>query len=338
MNIFTSSYRRKTAYVTTLRNTAFVLLLIGTAFSSVATASGVKAALCDYCSTSQARQLALTTAGSAARFGVTVFIADFNRDALFKFFLLENGNPQSPYEEPKNFIEILEQSADYADILDQQVINRKGVGRFNVTIAQLQPTLAETQDYNELDTLVDFLESQGIQTRNHNRGGGGPPVVANWNVPAGVGYDSAFDVIDFVGRQRLLGNVAINAAPFMADALAALAHSTDIANIKVILNLTFAYKFHFPDGTTGLFAFNNQDQLEGVPGSWQDAELNDIPQDANDVPGMSSFFQSSNSSGFNATRERVLALGYGVTGGGSGGAECRFVCSEESCTVTCRIE
>lgn len=71
---------------------------------------------------------------------------------------------------------------------------------------------------------------------------------------------------------------------------------------------------------------------------WVSMLSDNIPETASDVPGMGSFFQQENSSNFTNTRDRVIALGFGVIGGGSGGAECRFVCGEESCTLTCRIE
>lgn len=318
-----------------VRNITFLLILFSTVFSvSVSAAQTYKSALCDYCTTPQARQLALTTAGTATRYGITVYVADFSNEKLYKFFLLDD-NPFSPSGEPVDFRGLLDERNGSPKIIDEQVLYRGDAQRSGVTIANITPTQAETKDFDELNWLVDILESHGIQTREPTRAGG-PPAIFDWNVPSGFGFDSAFDVMDFVGRQRQLGNVAIAASPFIADAVSALSFSSNLVDLKPFLNLEFSYKFHFPDGSTGLFVFDNQGALQGVPGSWRDSELNDIPQNASDVPGMSSFFGSNESGSFNATRERILAFGFGVTVGGGGGGDCRFVCDAESCTVTCR--
>ncbi len=311
----------------------FLFFIIG-ALSAPAFAS--KAALCDNCPLSQARQLALTTAGSATRFGITVYIGDFNNSQLYKFFLLDSGNPLSPTGEPRDFGDLVEQAEDFPKILNQAIIHKGDTSRSGVTIAQLQPSVAEQRDFDELDWLVAYLDSRGIPTRDSIRAGG-PPAIFDWNVPDGFGFDSAFDVMDFVGLQRQLGRVAIAASPFIADAVAALSFSTNIVDLKPFFNLEFSYKFHFSDGSTGLFVFDNQGELQGVSGSWRDSELNDIPQTAADVNGMSSFFGSGGGTNFNRTRDRVIQFAYSVSGGGGNGSSgCSFTCNEQSCTVTCR--
>lgn len=321
------------------RLVALVLISFIAVFSSNALAISVKATLCDSCTIQQARQAALITAGSDTRYGVTVFVSDFDRDLLYKFFLLDENNPLAPDGQYKGFIDFIEEISGYSKILDQQVIEKGDLNRSSVNIAQLDLTEDEARDFDELDWLVSWLDSRGYPTRGNvnTRGEDHPPVVFNWNVPSGAGFDSAFGIMDFGARTRALGGVAINASPTIANALAGLSFTSDVARLDNIISLDFAYEFHFSDGSSGIWAFNNRGELDAIPGTFRDGDGNDIPQTADDVNGMHSFFGNTNSSGFQDTRDRVIAFGFSVVGS-AGGGSCSFVCGPEVCTVTCQIE
>ncbi len=85
------------------KSIGFALILVSALFSTPAMALE-KAIACHGCSSVQKRNIALSIAGSAANFGVTVFVVDFSEEQLSKYFVL-SGNPQRP--ELKKFYKTL---------------------------------------------------------------------------------------------------------------------------------------------------------------------------------------------------------------------------------------
>ncbi len=306
------------------------VLLIGAFFSMPAIAAQDRAALCDSCSSLQKRNLAATTAGNAASAGVHVYIADFDRSALSKYFVL-SGNPLNP--DLQDAYDNL--SAETGILSEDKVTTTRGT----VTVAELQLTDAERTGFADLAGYVAWLEANGVSTRagtRHQTRGGGTTINNAFNIPAGRGFDSAFDVVGFASLTREIGQLAFESNLNLGRGFRALNFVSDaIPAFENLIDLNASFEFFFSDGSSALWTFDDRNKLDVVPGTYRDSENNDIPEDAGDVVGMRSFFREGSQSGnFVNTRNLVLSLGFGVTGGGDSG--CSFTCDEQSCTVTCR--
>lgn len=318
----------------------FSLLLLGFCLSGQASAQH-RSARCDGCTESQYRNLAASTASSAANAGITIYIGDFNRHLMRKYFVL-NDNPRAPID-PIAALQgagiLAEDATDY-DLID--IEEQQGNTR-SVNIVSLQLTQYEFEGFTNLDWFVNYLESLGINTtRGSTRGNpfGAPRVIGNFPVPASSGFVSAFDVIGIPAFTRQLGRLASEDSPLVASSFNAIGFT---GTIFEAVDLNFSFEFTFEDGSSGLWTFDPRGDLDAIPGFFQDSEGNDIPQTAADVPGMTSIFNGGINSG-NATRtgDRVRSLGFGlitIGGGGSsgGGGSCSFTCDEHSCTFTCRV-
>ncbi len=307
----------------------FVLLGILTFSLSSAIAVQHKSARCDDCGSTQYRNLAVATAGSFANNGITIYIGDFDKHILNKYFVL-SGNPLSPVGDKDPLDVLIEAGLKVDDITGHHVVNLSNRTNGNVSVISLQLTAYEADGFGYLDWLVNLLESMGISTRHDT-----PRSIGTFDVPTTSGYSSAFSVIRFPARTRELGRLASNSSPLISDSFKAIGFT---GTIFEAVDLNFSFEFVFADGSSGLWTFDARNELDAIPGTFQDSNGNNIPGSPSDVPGLASDFDSDRSPNLARTMELIGAFGIPITITGGGGVDCRLTCTDERCTVTCRIE
>ncbi len=312
------------------------LFLLGVLFVSTANAHISKVALCDYCNASQSQSKAIITAGSAAHFGVTVYIADFGQTVLRKYFILEDsplGPVSGKADQPNASI------TEMADVIRHEVIALGNDNQLLMNVAELQPTATELTDFQEYDWLLDYLASMGI-TATENIRMGGPPLVGNYNVPPVAGAASAYDVVGNVALARQLGRYAIN----NNNTISSIARAINInGQLGVGLNdvqpiPAIAIKFIFEDGSFGVWTFDNLTDLVAIQDAFVDSDGNPIPLSLFDIAGR--IFQFGQGS-TNPTRmaTRITLIGGSVGGNPSGCSAQRFACGADGrCSTTCLID
>jgi len=312
-------------------------IILALAFASAVFSSSVlaaeKAAECHGCNSGQKRSLAISTADSAANFGVDVYIIDFTGEQLSRYFVL-SGNPLRPelqkyYENlPKNVIALSEEEAQ----------TRRGT----VTTVELSLTRDQSRVYGDIITYVNYLEEHGFSLRSATRADRTPLARDAFDIPAGLGFDSAFDVIDTPAASRQIGILAQQSDGRIGlFGRLGVGVSAVLPVLDTFVNLETEYEFTFSDGSRALWSFGRFSDLEVIPGTFRDTNNNSIPENAGDVSRGFLFGGGGlpdNNPTMNNMRDRIGNFGFGFDfSGGSGFNRCTFTCDDSAmrCVVTC---
>ena len=299
--------------------------------SSFAQGRGV---VCDDCSAFQKRSAAATTAGSAANFGVLVYVFDFPDREITRYFV--SRGTLNPVQQ-ENFLNSL--SGDTKILSEQEVETRSG----SLRVVEIQVSQELQEGFTDVALFVEYLEANGASPRRRNvtrQNSDGATVNNAFNVPSGIGFDSAFDVIDFsaftreIGRLGFQNNINIGRGARAAEVL-----SDFVPILGDFVNLEARYEFIFSDGSRALWAFDEFNGLDAIPGTFRDGEGNDIPESGDELNGESFGFRGAglpdNNDSMNGMIDRIQ-IRFGVPvrpqspGGGSGGGSvCTITCSND---------
>lgn len=165
MFLFNPLLRAQSILIDSKNIILLALMFIGAFFSTSAQSAIDIVTRCDNCS--NPASLARNLAGSQSRFGVTVFIGDFERDRAFNYFVIDN-NPLTPEGKATDPLAALDRIVGPTQIINEDAMESATRVCSTTRVIQIAIPQREQEHFEGFVRFENFLSSNGINTSFNN--------------------------------------------------------------------------------------------------------------------------------------------------------------------------